>query len=182
MENSHLWVSTLLNSKTKENKTMETENITQPINWPCDPKADGQRKFTVPDGNYALTAWEVSVSKSKNGDPLMNVKFGINGHIYKCGEYFGRNGKQVMAYSVNVYEIKIFSRRQTLGGEIKIIKIRSFKCCSFHHRIFLWVFYSFFCFRNIGFHECSFRDCQFLEYRSIFVANIYHIRTVGISL
>jgi len=62
---------------------METENINQPINWPCDPKADGQRKFTVPDGNYALTAWEVSVSKSKNGDPLMNVKFGINGQDCK---------------------------------------------------------------------------------------------------
>jgi len=79
MENSHLWVSTLLKTKTKENNTMEKEDINQPINWPCDPKADGPRKFTVPNGNYALTAWEVSVSRSKKGNPLLNIKFGING-------------------------------------------------------------------------------------------------------
>lgn len=51
----------------------------QPIEWPCDPTQDKPRKFTVDDGNYALTAWNVDVGRSKAGDPKLNVRFGING-------------------------------------------------------------------------------------------------------
>lgn len=58
---------------------MNGEDINETINYECDPKADGPRKFTVPDGNYALTAWSVELGRSKNGDPKLNIKFGING-------------------------------------------------------------------------------------------------------
>ena len=56
-----------------------SEDITQPIAWPCDPEQDKPRKFTVDDGNYALTAWNVELGKSKKGDPKLSVRFGING-------------------------------------------------------------------------------------------------------
>ena len=56
-----------------------SEDINQPINWPCDPEQDKPRKFTVDDGNYALTAWNVELGKSKAGDPKLNIRFGING-------------------------------------------------------------------------------------------------------
>ena len=60
---------------------MEKEmDVNAPIEFPCDEKEDAPRVYTVPDGNYALTAWSVSLSKSRKGDPLMNVRFGINGH------------------------------------------------------------------------------------------------------
>lgn len=57
------------------------------IGWDCDPNADEQRKFTVEDGQYVLTVWEVIpdsdgrlVQKSKKaGDDKLNIKFGING-------------------------------------------------------------------------------------------------------
>lgn len=48
------------------------------IVFDCDPESD-ERGFTVPDGNYTLTVWEVTADKSKNGDPKLNVKFGVNG-------------------------------------------------------------------------------------------------------
>jgi len=59
----------------------------------CDEQADtnGGSKFTVPAGEYALTVWEVIPDEehahaklgapwrtSKNGDPQLNIKFGIN--------------------------------------------------------------------------------------------------------
>ena len=56
-----------------------SEDITQPIQWPCDPEQDKPLKFTVDDGNYALTAWNVELGKSKAGDQKLNVRFGING-------------------------------------------------------------------------------------------------------
>jgi len=56
------------------------------IGWDCDPNADERGRFTVEDGQYVLTVWEVIagtdgrfIQKSKNGDDKLNIKFGING-------------------------------------------------------------------------------------------------------
>ena len=57
----------------------EKMDINTPIPFDADPEQDKPRVFTVPDGQYALTAWALELKRSKNGDPLMNVQFGING-------------------------------------------------------------------------------------------------------
>ena len=58
---------------------MEKLDINEPITYDCDETKDKPMKFTVDNGNYALTAWNVEFSKSKAGDPLLNIRFGING-------------------------------------------------------------------------------------------------------
>ena len=70
---------------------MERENtdINEPIGFPVDEAADKPRVYHVPAGNYALTAWSVERGLSKNGDPKLNIKFGVNGQ--NCTKWIFHN-------------------------------------------------------------------------------------------
>jgi hypothetical protein len=67
----------------------EITDINEPMSFPVDEAADKPRTFHVPAGSYALTAWSVERGLSKNGDPKLNIKFGINGQ--KCGKWLFHN-------------------------------------------------------------------------------------------
>ena len=73
---------------------MEKLNINEPIAYDCDEAQDKPMKFTVDDGNYALTAWNVELSKSKAGNPLLNIRFGINGHGFDAHFATGPDNSQ----------------------------------------------------------------------------------------
>lgn len=78
-----------------------SESGTEVIDWDCDPAADtkgGAGQFTVPAGEYALTVLAVMrdqkgrlVQRTKNGDPKINLKLGIN----------GTNGKKYIFHNIN---------------------------------------------------------------------------------